>query len=110
MQRLLLLLAILPMLAQAAPPIDLPPPPPPPATDSGTSKIIDDDVVVKIVEEKEATITEYRARGKLYMIKVTPKIGLPYFLIDNDGTGKFDRGDSPANGNLVVPRWTLFEF
>ena len=40
-----------------------------------------------------------------------PKIGAPYYLVDNEGKGKFDHGDSPANGpQFAVPRWVLFEF
>lgn len=106
--RRLILLALFPLLSHAAPPpVNLPPPPPLPAEDSAT---VNDEVEVRIVEEKEATITEYRSRGKLYMIKVTPKVGPPYYLIDKEGTGRFDRGENPANSNMVVPRWTLFEF
>lgn len=106
MKKIFLLLALLPLWAMAAPPVDAPPPPPLP--DAAVAP--EDDVEVRIIEEKEATITEYRSHGKLYMIKVTPKIGAPYYLVDNEGKGKFDRGDSPANGKLVVPRWVLFEF
>lgn len=102
--RRLLLLVLLPLFAVAAPaPID--PPPPMPAT------TVESDVPeVRIIEQKEATITEYRARGKLYKIKVTPKNAPPYYLIDTEGYGRFDRGDNPALENMAVPRWVLFEF
>lgn len=108
MKRIVLLAVLLPLCAVAAPTVDAPPPPPVPAA---AIEAPGDEVEVRIVEEKEATIAEYRSHGKLFMIKVTPKVGAPYFLIDKEGKGKFDRGDSPANGPaFVVPRWVLFEF
>ncbi len=32
--------------------------------------------------------------GRLYMVKVTPTHGVPYYLIDNVGQGEFVRYDS----------------
>ena len=51
--------------------------------------------------EPEVTITtkgteiheEYRMSGRLYMIKITPSKGKPYYLIDHEGSGKFRRDD-----------------
>ncbi len=102
--RRLLLLALLPLFASAAPaPID---PPPPMAAATAESDVPE----VRIIEQKEATITEYRARGKLYKIKVQPRNAPAYYLIDNEGRGRFDHGDNPALENMAVPRWVLFEF
>lgn len=102
--RRLLLLALFPLFAYAAPlPVD--PPPPLPATSAES-----DMPEVRIIEQKEATITEYRSHGKLYKIKVVPKNAPPYYLIDNEGKGRFDHGDNPALENMPVPRWVLFEF
>lgn len=64
---------------------------------------------VSIIQRDDETIQEYRVAGRLYMIKVTPKIGKPYFLLDNDGDGSFETTkhdlDDPA-----VPNWILFEW
>ena len=104
--RRLLLLALLPLSVIAAPlPADPPPPIPTSAVSDG-----EDMPEVRIIEQKQATITEYRSHGKLYKIKVTPKNAPPYYLIDNEGKGRFDRGDNPALENIPVPRWVLFEF
>ena len=62
---------------------------------------------VRIIEQKEATITEYRANGKLYKIKVQPRVGPAYYLIDKEGKGQMVREDSLPN--LAVPMWVLFE-
>ena len=47
--------------------------------------------------------------GKLYMIKVTPKIGKPYYLVDDRGDGKFSRQESLDSG-FRPPRWVLHRF
>jgi hypothetical protein len=48
---------------------------------------------------------EYRLNGQLYMIKVTPKHGKPYYLIDAEGSGQFRRSDlEPA---VAVPMWVI---
>ena len=64
---------------------------------------------VTISREAGQTVEEYRANGKLYMIKITPKHGLPYYLVDDRGDGKFSRHEGLDSG-LRVPRWTLFSF
>jgi DNA/RNA endonuclease YhcR with UshA esterase domain len=35
-------------------------------------------------------IEEYRVAGQLQVVKVTPSIGVTYYLIDNDGDGRVD--------------------
>jgi hypothetical protein len=66
--------------------------------------------------EPEITITtqgterheEYRVRGQLYMIKVTPTHGKPYYLIDNEGSGQFSRSDFAPS--VKVPMWVIKRF
>lgn len=79
---------------------------PPPAVDSGESP---DEPQVTITKQTEQTVEEYRSHGKLYMIKVTPKHGKPYYLVDDRGDGKFARQESLDSG-LRVPRWVIFKF
>ena len=56
---------------------------------------------VTIREEEDKTYEEYRYNGQIYMVKVTPKVGLPYYLIDANGDGILeaspDKGLSPVN-------------
>ncbi len=68
-----------------------------------------DDPQVTITRESAQTVEEYRANGKLYMIKITPKHGVPYYLVDERGDGKFARQESLDSG-LRVPRWVIFSF
>ncbi|MBR0566486.1 DUF2782 domain-containing protein [Azoarcus sp. L1K30] len=97
----LLLAASMPALAQQAPklePIPEPPPPPPGMTDI-------EEPQVTIVKRGEDTVSEYRIHGKLYMVKVTPPHGVPYYLIDREGTGQMVRDDSAPT--LSVPMWVI---
>ena len=54
-------------------------------------------------------VEEYRLAGKLYMIKITPASGKPYYLVDNKGDGKFIRQDNYDSG-IRPPMWVIFQF
>ena len=95
--------------AQQPVPGNLEPLPPPPAFDAGPGAAPDDAPEVTITKETEQTVEEYRAGGKLYMIKITPKHGVPYYLVDDLGDGKFSRQESLDSG-LRVPRWIIHSF
>ncbi|MDR3212866.1 MAG: DUF2782 domain-containing protein [Azoarcus sp.] len=60
---------------------------------------------VTIFKRADDTVTEFRLRGKLYMIKVTPENGPEYYLIDREGKGQWVRDDSARK--LAVPTWVL---
>ncbi|WP_348943629.1 DUF2782 domain-containing protein [Chitinibacter sp. FCG-7] len=81
-------------------------PPPMPTEDTPTE--VESGPEVRIIEKDDATFAEYRLRGKLYQVKVTPKVGKPYYLIDPTGKGEFMRRD--MTDNIAVPTWVLLEF
>lgn len=62
---------------------------------------------VTIRQEGDKTIQEYRINGFLYAIKVTPKIGKPYFLVRADGDSNFIRSDKPE---MLIPQWEIFRW
>ncbi|MFY9260142.1 MAG: DUF2782 domain-containing protein [Gallionella sp.] len=68
-----------------------------------------DDTGVTITKQAEQTIEEYRMGGRLYMIKVTPKGGVPYYLVDDRGDGKFARQESLDTG-FRPPQWIIHRF
>jgi hypothetical protein len=82
---------------------------PPPAFNTSGDAALDDEPAVTITKQTELTVEEFRSNGKLYMIKVTPKIGPPYYLIDSMGDGKFARQESLDSG-LRPPRWIIKNF
>lgn len=74
---------------QAPPPVSpglepapLPPDIPPPVQ-SGEAL----EPEVTIIESEEERVEQYSIQGRVYMVKITPKRGRPYFLIDSDGDG-----------------------
>ncbi|WP_407314079.1 DUF2782 domain-containing protein [Pseudomonas sp. nanlin1] len=74
------------------------------AADEGPSA--DPDVTIR--QEGDKTIQEYRQNGFLYAIKVTPKHGVPYFLVRADGTdANFIRSDQP---DMLIPQWEIFKW
>ena len=64
---------------------------------------------ITIVKQSGMTIEEYRSGGRLYMIKIIPKIGKPYYMVDELGDGKFSRQEGLDTG-LRPPRWTIHKF
>ncbi|MDX8386494.1 MAG: DUF2782 domain-containing protein [Gallionella sp.] len=105
----LLLLISLPFIASAETqqPANLEPLPPP-VFDAGPDSSADAPEIT-ITRQTEQTIEEYRVSGRLYMIKITPKIGPPYYLVDDQGNGKFSRQESLDSG-LRPPRWIIKSF
>ena len=103
-----LILSALTGFATAAPAKNPAPVPPPPPVDN-TAADSELEPPVTIIKQAEQTIEEYRANGKLYMIKVTPKVGPPYYLVDDRGDGKFSRQESLDSG-VRPPRWTIHKF
>ena len=116
---LTLLLCGIPLTALAAPSEPLPPPTftplpkdqateapasPPPANQPSA-----EEPEVTIIKQTEQTIEEYRANGRLFMIKVTPKVGPPYYLIDQRGDGKFARQNTLDTG-FRPPQWVIHRF
>jgi hypothetical protein len=84
-------------------PLEEPPPPPKVEADPALEP------QVTIRKEASATITEYRVRGKLFMMRVQPAKGPAYVLIDHKGDGQFARQDTLDSG-VRVPQWVLLEF
>lgn len=63
---------------------------------------------VTIVPKTTAIHEEYRINGRLYMIKITPKSGKPYYLIDREGSGDFSRSD--IEPKIAIPMWVIKRF
>lgn len=103
----LLLTFSISVLAQQRP-ADLQPIPEPPPPPEGMS---DDpgEPQVTIIRRGDDKVEEYRANGKLYMIKVTPPIGYPYFLVDQEGDGTWTPQDA-TGPELHVPQWKVFSW
>jgi hypothetical protein len=84
----------------------IPEPPPPPAGFDLDPAL---EPQVTIQRRGTETVEEFRIQGRLYMIKVTPAHGVPYYLIDEYGRGDFARRDSYDTGTRP-PMWVIHQW
>ncbi len=88
------------------PPADVPEPPDIPATLQSGEAIEPD---ITIIASDKGTRYEYRVNGQLYMVKVQPVNGPPYYLLDTNGDGTLDvQEDHPYQAG--IPQWVLFSW
>ena len=86
---------------------DVPEPPDiPPAIESGEP--IEPEVT--IIKKQDATVYEHRINGRLYMVKIVPLIGKPYYLVDQDGDGSLETRVNDIYSNINIPQWVIFEW
>lgn len=64
---------------------------------------------ITIIQKGEDKVEEFRIRGQLYLIKVTPPHGRPYYLVDTRGDGFMRRYDD-LSPNFMVPMWLILQF
>ena len=111
----LILIAVALLLAApvVADPPDATPPPPPPMREPLPPKIqdpgeqIEPQVVIR--REEGQLVEEYSIGGVVYMIRVVPAVGPPYYLIDTTGDGNFD--SRHEHMEPVRPaHWKIFEW
>lgn len=88
----------------------LPDIPPPPRLSTTPTPEDDESPAITIRQDGENKVEEFRTKGgRLYAVRVTPKIGAPYVLVDPDGKGTMTNA-TEINGGVRAPQWTLFEF
>ena len=88
---------------------EMPPPPLPKSTPPPPTGLEDDELEpeVRIIKRNDATIHEYRANGRLYMVKVVPVAGPPYILYDGDGNGSLESRSHQLDPAPIIPNWVI---
>ncbi len=108
MKRLIFILAAgWPLISVAEPGVAVPEPPELPLPVQSDEEMEPD---ITIIRKGKKTIEEYRVNGRLYMIRVKPDIGPPYYLIDTDGDGNMDVRRSDLDKELYINQWKLLEW
>lgn len=107
-----LCLLLIPALcfADDPPPADLAPVPEPPEL---PKQVQDDEPMepdITIIRKEKKTIQEFRKNGKLYMVKIIPDVGPPYYFIDTDGDGKLDVRKNDMDRGLNINQWKILEW
>ena len=65
---------------------------------------------VTLREHDNRMVEEYRVNNQLYMVKVTPSVGAPYYLVDEDGSGDMAWHRGTGSHIKQVPQWTLMSW
>lgn len=111
MKRLLIIFAVLAFNVHAEQPPQIEQAPEPPARTPSTTGVDEElEPEVSIIKRDDAVVTEYRMNGQLYMIKVVPVVGPPYYLIDSTGDGSLNIRRNDLDPGLVVPSWMIFRW
>lgn len=82
--------------------------PPPPATNVQPEAVPEPEITIR--PSAEGMIEEYRIKGRLYMVKISPKDAPPYYLIDNDGDGELETRHNGPMDSRLIPQWILFRW
>lgn len=64
---------------------------------------------VRIIRKKDTVIEEYRVNGRVRFIKITPRTGLPYYMVDTDGDGILETRENDLD-NPPINQWILLEW
>jgi len=74
--------------------------------------VVESDIqpAVTLQEHPNRVTEEYRVNNNLYMIKVTPSAGAPYYLVDDDGSGDMEYRRNSGTLGTRAPQWTLFSW
>lgn len=75
-----------------------------------TSSSLPEEPDVTIIHRGQERVEEYRMNDRVYMVKITPAKGYPYYLIDTTGDGNFDTRRTGLGQEVVVPQWVLFRW
>jgi len=65
---------------------------------------------VTIRTEGDLRIEEYREGGRLVMIRVVPKVGVPHSFLDLDGDGRLEGDPGSLDGGVKPVFYTLYEW
>ncbi len=90
--------------------VEVPPPPPAVSVDDADEADAELEPEVTIIRRRDATYEEYRLNGRLYMVKVVPVVGKPYYYVDRDGDGLMESRAIDRDSVDQVPQWVIFSW
>lgn len=64
----------------------------------------------RVVYYDNTSITEYGVKGRIYKVKVSPAVGLPYYLEDREGRGQIGNKENSIYQNVDTPNWLLLSW
>ena len=72
-------------------------------------RVVDSDLQPQVTVRNydNRRVEEYSVNNNLYMVKITPKSGKPYYLVDDDGSGEMEMRGNAGGRDIRVPQWSL---
>lgn len=64
---------------------------------------------VRIIDRGDAMVEEYRINGRLYMVHIIPRWGIPYYLVDTNGDGSYDMRSNDLD-SISTPMWVIYSW
>jgi hypothetical protein len=65
---------------------------------------------VTIRDEEGKRIEEYSRNGQVYMVKVIPDKGVPYYYVDSDGDGRLETAPTKDLEQVRPVYWKVKEW
>lgn len=65
---------------------------------------------VSIISRDWGTIEEYSINGQVYAVKITPRVGPPYFFYDSDGDGNLELRTDINPEAPEINRWKILNW
>lgn len=84
----------------------------PPALSALDLQVTEADIApqVRVRDFENRTVEEYSVNNNVYMVKITPQAGAPYYLVDQDGSGEMEWNRGQPGQDMQVPQWTLMSW
>jgi hypothetical protein len=65
---------------------------------------------VTLREQPGARVQEYQVNHRTYQVKITPNVGAPYYLVDEDGSGDMAWHRGETHNATNIPQWALLSW
>lgn len=67
-------------------------------------------VDINIIKRDDRVIEAHSINGKVFMVKVIPSKGVPYYLHDTDGDGSLETRSNRAMRETTVNQWKIYQW
>jgi hypothetical protein len=65
---------------------------------------------VRVRDYENRTVEEFSVNNNVYLVRITPAAGAPYYLVDRDGSGDMEWNRGRPGFDLQVPQWALLSW
>lgn len=69
-----------------------------------------ENVDINIIKRDDRVIEAHSINGKVFMVKVIPSKGVPYYLHDTDGDGSLETRSNRAMRETTVNQWKIYQW